>query len=201
MINFIWLCLLAGGILAAAWNGRIDAISQGTITSATNAVTLALNLTGVMCLWLGMMRIAQKAGLVAGLAKLLSPLMRFVFPTIPKGHPAMGAIVATISANMLGLGNAATPLGINAMQELQKLNANKTDATPAMCTLLALCTTGLTFVPATLLAIMTAAGSTNPTQIIGPTIIVSMIATVVVLIADFICRNIFTANRGDANVK
>jgi spore maturation protein A len=191
MINMIWLVLILVGMVYAALWGDIALVTQSAITGADTAVTLAFKLTGVMCLWLGMMRIAEKAGLIKLIVKLLQPALGFIFPDIPKNHPAMGAIILTISANMLGMGNAVTPLGIKAMQELQKLNKEKTTATNSMCTLLVLCTAGFTLVPATVIALRTAAGSSNPTEIVGPTILVSLFATLSVLFLDRLCQKLF----------
>ncbi|AIF51541.1 nucleoside recognition domain-containing protein [Pelosinus sp. UFO1] len=188
MINLIWLLLLVAGILYAGWQGRIEVVTQGAISAAEGAVGLSFKLIGIMCLWLGIMKIAELAGIVNFISRLLGPVIRFLFPSVPKNHPAMGAIIMTLSANMLGLGNAVTPLGIKAMQELQQLNKEKDTASPAMCTLLALCTAGFTLVPATIIAIRSAAGSVNPTEIIGATLIVSFIATISVIIADRLCR-------------
>ena len=191
MINLIWLLLLTTGIIYAGMQGKIEVVTQSAISAAEGAVGLSLRLIGVMCLWLGIMKIAELAGIVGLISRLLSPLIHFVFPSVPKNHPAMGAIIMTLSANMLGLGNAVTPLGIKAMQALQKLNPKKDTASDAMCTLLALCTAGFTLIPATMIAIRSAAGSVNPTEIVGPTLIVSSMATAGVIIADRICRTLY----------
>lgn len=196
MINVIWLLLMGGGIIYAAMNGRVDQVTQAAIGAAEQAVDLAFKLTGVMCLWLGMMKIAERAGLVRLVSAVVGPLIHLVFPSVPRSHPAMGAIIMTISANMLGLGNAVTPLGIRSMQELQKLNNDKDTASPAMCTLLALCTTGFTLVPATVIAIRAAAGSVAPAEIVGATLAVSLVATLVVLVVDRICRAACGVRRG-----
>lgn len=188
MINFVWVFLIACGIIYAGLNGRIDLVTQSALSAAESAVNLSFKLVGVMCLWLGIMKIAEQAGIVKAISFLIGPLIRRIFPEVPPNHPAMGAIIMTISANMLGLGNAVTPLGIKAMQELQKLNRVKDTASGPMCTLLALCTTGFTLVPATIIAIRTAAGSINPAEIVGATLTVSFLATVIVLLADRICR-------------
>ncbi len=192
MINLIWLLLLAGGIIYAGLTDRIELVTPSAITAAENAVTLAFKLTGVMCLWLGMMKIAERAGLVRLMSFIIGPFIRRIFPGVPPGHPAMGAIVMTVSANMLGLGNAATPLGIKAMQELQKLSRDRETATPAMCTLLALCTTGVTLVPATVIALRAAAGSADPAEIVGATLAVSFTAAAAALTVDRICRAAYT---------
>ena len=188
VINYIWLFFLLAGIGYAGINGRIETVTYGAISGAETAVTLAFKLIGVMCLWLGLMKIAERAGLINLFSWLLGPVIRLLFPGVPKGHPALGAIVMTVSANMLGLGNAVTPFGIKAMQHLQELNPRKEIATPAMCTLLALCTTGFTLVPATIIALRSAAGSVNPAEIVGVTVLTSMVATLAALTADFLCR-------------
>lgn len=195
MINVIWLFLLVAGIVYAGLQGRIDVVTQSAISGAEGAVALSLKLVGVMCLWLGIMKIAEVAGIVRFIARLLSPIVCFLFPSVPRNHPAMGSIIMTLSANMLGLGNAVTPLGIKAMQALQQLNSKKDTASDAMCTLLALCTAGFTLIPATIIAIRSAAGSVNPTEIVGSTLVVSFMATVSVIVADRICRMIY-ATRG-----
>lgn len=191
MINLVWLLLMASGIIYAGMNGRIEVVTASAISAAKNAVELSLNLIGVMCLWLGIMKIAELSGLIRIISYILQPVVGFLFPTVPKNHPAMGAIILTLSANMLGLGNAVTPLGIKAMQELQTINPQKDTATKAMCTLLALCTTGFTLVPATIIALRSAAGSVNPTEIVGSTLVVSLFATIFVLIIDRLCQVIF----------
>ncbi|CUH94074.1 putative membrane protein [Propionispora sp. 2/2-37] len=188
MINFMWLFLIASGIIYAGLQGNIGTVAVSAISGAEAAVMLAFKLMGVMCLWLGMMKIAEKAGMIHFFAVVLGPLVRALFPGIPNKHPAMGAIIMTLSANMLGLGNAVTPLGIKAMQELQKLNGNRKTASANMCTLLALCTAGFTLIPATIIALRAAAGSVNPGEIIGATLIVSFSATLTVVIADRIFR-------------
>lgn len=188
MINAVWFLLIACGIGYAAWQGNVEIITSSAISGAEAAVTLAFKLIGVMCLWLGIMKIAETAGIVRFFAKLMHPLIRLLFPALPKSHPASGSIVMMISANMFGLGNAVTPLGIKAMQELQKLNPSKDTASAEMCTLLAICTTGFTIVPATIIAIRSAAGSQCPAEIVGVTLIVSFTATVSTLLLDRIIR-------------
>ena len=191
MINLIWMILISSGIIYAGLNGRIEVVTSSAISAAKDAVELSINLIGVMCLWLGIMKIAEAAGLIKVISYLLQPIIGLLFPSVPKSHPAMGAIIMTLSANLLGLGNAVTPLGIKAMQQLQTLNPKKDTATAAMCTLLALCTTGFTLVPATIIALRSAAGSVNPTEIVGSTLIVSLFATIFVLIIDRLCQVIF----------
>ena len=183
MINFIWAGLLIVGIIVGALTGNIDAVTNAAIDNARTGVDLALGLIGVMTLWLGLMKIAEESGLVQGLAKLLRPIMVKLFPEVPADHPAMGAIIMNMAANMLGLGNAATPLGLKAMKELQNLADDKETATNSMVTFLAINTSSVTLVPASTIAILAAAGATNPTEIIGPTIAATIVSTVVAVIA------------------
>src|SRR5688500_2096253 len=128
MFNYIWLALMDVALLVAAFLGTAADVTKGAIDSAKTAVEISIGLVGIMTLWLGMMRIAEAAGLVTVLGRLLRPVSRFMFPEIPPEHPAIGAIVMSIAANMLGLNNAATPLGIKAMEEMQKLNPEKETA-------------------------------------------------------------------------
>src|SRR5215212_5502696 len=125
MLNYIWFGLMAIALVVAAFNGTAEAVSKAAVESASTAVTIAIGLVGIMTLWLGMMRIAEAAGLVTLLGKLLRPFMRWMFPEVPPDHPAAGAMVLAIAANVLGLSNAATPLGIKAMEELQRLSPEK----------------------------------------------------------------------------
>jgi spore maturation protein SpmA len=187
MLNFIWLGLILSGVFVAGLLGRISGdqgIAEGAFTSAKSAVTLALGLVGGMMLWLGMLRLADKAGLVRGIAWALRPVMRLLFPEIPPDHPATGAMILNMAANLLGLGNAATPLGLKAMQELDKLNPRPGTATNSMVTFLALNTSAVTLIPATSLIYVSAAGIPNPHGILLPTILATFCAaTVAVLLA------------------
>lgn len=183
MINIIWVGLILIGFIVGGLTGNIDAVTNAAIEGAKSAVELAIGLTGVMALWLGIMRIAEDSGLIKGISKFLKPIMIILFPEIPPEHPAMGAMIMNLSANILGLGNAATPFGLKAMEELQKLNKHKDTATDAMVTFLAINTSSVTLIPASTIAILAAAGATNPTEIIGPTIIATTISTVTAIIA------------------
>ena len=189
MLNYIWFGLMLIALIVAAFNGTADAVSKAAIDSAKTAVEIAIGLVGVMTLWLGIMRIAEASGLVTLLGRALRPVLRWLFPEVPADHPANGAIVMSIAANMLGLNNAATPLGIKAMEELQSLNPNKDTATNPMVTFMALNTSGVQLIPATMIGVLAAAGSTNPTAIIGPSIVATFIGTVAaVLAAKFLQR-------------
>lgn len=158
-------------------------VTNEVISIAGTAVTIALGLIGIMALWLGVMKVAEDAGLIAKLANLLRPITKRLFPEIPSDHPAIGAMIMNISANMLGLGNAATPFGLKAMDELDKLNPEKGTATNAMVTFLAINTAGLTLIPATAIAVRAASGSADPAIIIGPSIFGATCATLTGIIA------------------
>ncbi len=162
---------------------------EGILKIANVAVELALGLIGVMALWLGIMQIAEAAGLVLLLSKIVKPIMVRVFPDVPPDHPAIGAMVMNMTANFLGLSNAATPLGLKAMEELNKLNPVAGTATNAMCMFLTINTTALTLVPATVIAIRLTLGSTNPTDIIMPTFLATFVSLILgVLFTRFIQR-------------
>ncbi len=194
MLNYIWIALIVIGILVAIGKDLTqpaDPASQGhfvTLTKVTNegivdsaktAVTLAIGLIGIMALWLGVMKIADQAGLTAALARALRPITTRLFPDVPADHPAMGAMVMNISANILGLANAATPLGLKAMEELNKLSKKAGTATDAMCTFLVINTSNVQIIPATVIAIRASAGSSNPTEILGPVIVATAVALIV----------------------
>lgn len=183
MLNYIWFGLMALALVIAAFTGKIEAVSNAAVESAKTAVEIAIGLVGVMTLWLGIMRIAEAGGLVALLGRLLRPVLRWLFPEVPAEHPANGAIVMSIAANMLGLNNAATPLGIKAMEELQTLNEEKETASNPMVTFMALNTSGVQLIPTTMIGILLAAGSKNPTWIIAPGIIATFIGTAAAVIA------------------
>ncbi len=183
MINVIWFLFLVVGIVVAAFNGNIEVVTQAAIDYANIAVDLSLGLIGVMALWLGIMKIAEESGLVQKLARGLKPIMIRLFPDVPAEHPAMGAIIMNMAANMLGLGNAATPLGLKAMKELQSINPQKDTATNAMCTFLAINTSSVTLIPAAVIALRAAAGSVSPAEIIGPTLVATTASTIAAVIA------------------
>lgn len=188
MMNKIWLALLLIGFGTAALTGKVDAITGGALDAAKAGIELTLTLAGVMALWMGIMKIAEEAGLMEGLAKLLRPVISFLFPTVPKDHPAVGAIVMNLSANILGLGSAATPLGLKAMEGLQELNQDKEEASEAMCTFLALNTSSFTLIPGTVIALRAAAGSQSPSSIVGATLVASIGAFCVGVTVDWLFR-------------
>jgi len=169
---------------------KLKAITQAAIDFANTAVEIAIGLIGVMALWLGLIKVAEEAGLVKVLTRLLSPITKRIFPDVPSDHPAIGAIIMNTAANMLGLSNAATPLGLKAMEELNKLNPKAGTATNAMVTFLAINTGGLILIPATAIAVRAASGSANPGIIIGTAIFGAGCATVTGVIASKILQRL-----------
>ncbi len=176
MLNYIWFGLIIVAVLLGGINGKIEDVTKAGLDSAGTAVTISIGLVGVMALWLGIVKIAEEAGLMKLLARGLAPILRIVFPEVPRDHPAMASMMMNIAANMLGLSNAATPLGLKAMEDLQKLNRNPGVATNSMCTFLAVNTAGLQLIPASMISLMASAGSREPTAIIGTTIAASAAA-------------------------
>jgi len=183
MLNYIWFGLMAIALIVAAFLGTADAVTKGATDSAKTAVEIALGLIGILTLWSGMMRVAEASGLVTLLGRALRPVLRLLFPEVPPEHPASGAIVLSVAANMLGLNNAATPLSIKAMEELQTLNEDKETASNPMVTFMALNTSGVQLIPATMIGVLVAAGSKNPTAIISTSIIATAIGTLAAVIA------------------
>ena len=183
VLNYIWLALVLLAVAIGGWNNRWKEVTDGAFDGAKTAVTIALGLIGVMALWLGVMRLAERAGLVQKIARALQPIMRRLFPDVPAEHPAMGAMLMNMAANMLGLGNAATPLGLRAMRDLESLNPHPGAATNAMCTFLAINTASVQLIPTTAIAILVAAGSTRPTAIVGTALLATLCAATTAIIA------------------
>jgi spore maturation protein SpmA len=178
MLNLIWLGLLLIGVLVAGITGQFAVINQAALNAAKSAVMdVALPLSGAMTLWLGMVRLAEKAGLIQQMARFIRPLLIRLFSDVPPDHPAMGSIVMNMAANMLGVSNAATPLGLRAMTQLNELNTKQGVATNAMCTFLAINTSSIQLVPATAINILAINGSKNPTGIVGSTLMATFLAT------------------------
>jgi spore maturation protein SpmA len=178
LLNVVWLGLIVVSLLLGGFSGRLDALGSGAIQSARDGVILAGNLVAVMTLWLGMMRLAAEAGLVHRLGRAIRPALAWLFPQVPRDHPALGSITMNFAANLLGLDNAATPLGLRAMEELDSLNPHPGVATNAMCMLLAMNAAGLTLVPTTVIGVLIAVHSRNPAAIIAPTMVATAVAHV-----------------------
>lgn len=201
MLNYIWFGLMAVALVVAAINGTAEAVTTGAVESAATAVQIAIGLIGIMTLWLGMMRVAEAAGLVSVVGRALRPVLRWLFPDVPASHPAAGAIVLALAANMLGLNNAATPLGIKAMEELQTLNPDKDTATNAMVTLMAVTTAGVQLVPAAMIGVLAAAGSISPTAIIAPTILATFAGTIAAVAAARLLQRFYPQAPASAEVR
>ncbi len=177
MLNYIWLGLVVLAVLIGGLNGHLDDAIKSCFDMARAAVMdIALPLSAIMTIWLGVMRLAEKSGLIFFLARALRPILRALFPDVPPDHPAMGSMVMNIAANMLGLGNAATPLGLRAMMELQKLNPEPSTATNAMCTFLTINTASIQLIPMTAIGILAVAGGRNPTAIVGTAFLATIIS-------------------------
>ena len=180
MLNYIWFGLIFISVVVGTITGRIDQVTDAAITMSKTSVEIAIGLIGIMALWLGTMKIAEDSGLIQIIAKSLRPITIRLFPDVPSDHPAIGSIVLNMAANMLGLGNAATPLGLKAMKELQELNEHKDTATDAMCTFLAINTSSVQIIlPATVVGLMGAAAN----QIFITTIIATSLSTVAAIIS------------------
>jgi spore maturation protein A len=202
MINYIWFGLMAIGIITGIVTGNAQAITEAALKWANTAVELSLGMIGVMTLWMGIMRIAENSGLVAKLSRALRPIMVRLFPDVPGDHPAMGAMLMNISANMLGLGDAATPFGLKAMKELQELNTTEDTATDSMCTFLVINTASVLVIPSTIIAYRVAAGSKNPAEIIGPSLVATLVSaiTAVVIVKMFSRLSKYKATKPDKKV-
>lgn len=183
MLNYPWLGLLLTAVLVGGFTGRLPQATDAGIKAAETAVTLSLGLVGVMTLWLGLMRLAERSGLVSVLARALKPVLRRLFPDVPPDHPAMGSMVLNIAANMLGLNNAATPLGLRAMRDLETLNPRPGTATNAMCTFLAINTGSVQLLPVSAIALFASAGARHPTAIVGTTLLATLVSSAAGLIA------------------
>lgn len=189
MLNIIWLGLMLTSVFFGAINGRIPEVVAAVTASAKMAFELGLGLAGIMIFWLGLMQIAEDSGLIQLFARLIRPIMRRLFPDVPEDHPAVGAMVMNIAANMLGIVNAATPFGLKAMSELDKLNSEKGTATNAMCLFLAINTSSVQLVPATAMAYLVAAGADNPSDVIVTSLIATLCSTVAAIVITKFLQN------------
>ena len=188
MVNVIWAVLIFIAIIYSLLSGQIDTINNGILTHATTGVNLILEMMPLIVLWTGIMKIAEKSGLLEVFSRALNPVLRRLFPSLPKTHKALGYIASNIGANMLGLGSAATPFGLKAMDELQKDNPKKDTATEAMITFLVLNTGGVTLIPTTVIALRIMHGSINPTEIIITSILATAVSSISGLLLDYFIR-------------
>jgi spore maturation protein A len=190
-MNYIFFILIVGSIIIGAINGKLQDAVNAVMSGAELSVKVAFSLIGIMAFWLGMMKIAQKAGIIDWISKVLKPIAKFLFNEIPSDSPATGDIAMNFSANAFGLSNAATPFGIKAMEELQKVNKDKTSASNAMCMLLGMNTAGFQLIPTTVLAVLVGVGYENPTEIIAPTLLVTLIAFISAIILSKIFQKLW----------
>ena len=190
-MNYIFVFLILISIITAIYTGKIEEVTNELLNASQRAVQVSIGLIGIMAFWLGIAKIAQKSGLINLISKLISPILKLIFNELPKNSPAFSNIALNITANALGLSNAATPFGIKAMKDIKK-EENKGDiATNSMCIFLAMNTAGFQIVPATVLAILIAAGAKNPTEIIIPTFIVTLSSFIFAIIVAKILAKIW----------
>ena len=204
MLNYIWAFMILVGVLYAAFTGNMAAVTDAALNSAGEAVSLCITMAGVMALWMGLMRIAEKAGLITGLSSGIQPFLSFMFPNLPKKHPARKYIATNFIANILGLGWACTPAGLRAMEELGKLEEERGTpgygkeghepkvASREMCTFLILNTSSLQLIPVNMIVYRTQYGSANPAAVIAPAIVATLFSTLVAII---FCK-LMDRNRG-----
>lgn len=198
-MNWIFYLFIVVSIITAAITGRLSDVVEALLTGAKTSVTIALSLIGIMAFWLGMMKIAQKSGLIELIAKLIKPITRKLFNEIPEDSPAIGDIAMNFTANAFGLTNAATPIGIKAMEELQEHNIDKSSASNAMCLFLAMNTAGFQLIPATVIGILAGVGYPNPTSIIAPVLMVTTLSFTFAIICAKIFQHIWTPQTAQNN--
>lgn len=192
-MNYIFYFLIVFSIIIGAINGKLQDVVNAIMSGAELSVKVAFSLIGIMAFWLGIMKVAEKSGLVKWISKLLRPITKFLFNEVPEDSPAIAQIAMNFTANAFGLANAATPFGIRAMENLQKVNNKKDTASDSMCLLLGMNTAGFQLIPTTVLAILVGIGYKNPTEIIAPTLIVTLVAFISAILlaktAQWICNN------------
>lgn len=190
-MNYIWCFLVLISFIFGAINGTLSEVTDAIFSGCRSAVQITLTLLGIMTFWLGIMKVAEKSGIVEFISELLKPIAKWIFPEIPSNSPIIGDVAMNFSANALGLSNAATPIGIKAMEGMQEINEDKESASNSMCMLLAMNTAGFQLIPATVIAILSAKGSHNPSEIIVPTLIVTSTAFISAIIIAKIFSKIF----------
>ena len=195
-MNYIFFLLISISIIVGLINGRLDQVVTAMFDGCNLAVKIAFSLIGIMAFWLGIMKIAEKSGFVTFLSKIIYPILRPLFKDIKKDSPALGDITMSISANALGLTNAATPIGLKVMKELQEENPNKEEATDSMCMFLGMNTAGFQIIPATVIAILVGIGAKNPSEIIIPTLIVTTVSFIVAIFTAIVLKRIWIKKEG-----
>ena len=190
-MNYIFFALIAISIIIGIFNNTLNDVVNAMLSACNTAVKISFSLIGIMAFWLGIMRIAEKSGLVQVLSKLLNPIAKILFNDVKKDSPVVGDITMSVAANALGLTNAATPIGLKVMKELQEDNKNKDTATDSMCMFLGMNTAGFQIIPATVIAVLVGVGAKNPSEIILPTLIVTSISFLVAIITALIFRKMW----------
>lgn len=198
-MNYIFYFLIVASIIIGAINGKLQDVVNSIMDGAELSVKIVFSLIGIMAFWLGMMRIAEKSGIIKFISKLLQPITKFLFNELPENSPAIGDIAMNFTANAFGLANAATPFGIRAMEELQKENKEKKQASNSMCLFLGMNTAGFQLIPTTVLAVLVGIGYKNPTEIIAPTLIVTSIAFVSAILIAKIFQGLTAKKGGSEN--
>lgn len=188
MVSLTWGIFILLAIVFSLFSGNIEALNNEIVTSGTSALEMILTILPVLVIWMGLMKIAEDSGLLRKMAKKAEPILGKLFPSVPKGNPAIGYIASNVIVNMMGLGSAATPFGLKAMQELQKINTKKNTASPAMITFLVLNTGGVTIIPTTIISLRAMHGSANPTEVIVTAVLATLCAAVSGLVLDAIIR-------------
>lgn len=192
-MNYIFYLLIVVSLLVGAINGKLQDVVNAVMSGAELSVKIAISLIGIMAFWLGIMRVAEKAGIIKWISNLLKPVTKYLFDEIPQDSPAIGDIAMNFSANAFGLSNAATPFGIKAMEELQKENKDRTTASNSMCLFLGMNTAGFQLIPTTVLAVLVGIGYKNPTEIIAPTLLVTLIAFISAIIFAKIGQKLYSS--------
>lgn len=191
MLNYIWGTLIIISIIVGAFTGNISNVTIAAIESSKEAITLALTMLGILAMWSGLMRVAETGGIIESLTKKMSPILNFLFPEIPKNHESRKYIATNIVANVLGLGWAATPPGLKAMQSLQEINPDKNQASVSMCTFLIINISSVQLISINMIAYRLQYGSLNPTEVIGPSLIATIMSTVVgIVYAKFMAKTV-----------
>jgi spore maturation protein A len=192
MINTVWFVLMGLGIAVAISSGQMSMIAPTIFSSADKAIHFCLGLAGIIAFWSGILKIAETSGITEIIARLFQPVLTLLFPTISNQKKTLGLISLTVAANLLGLGNIATPLGLKTMTELQQLNPNPDKASDEICTFLALVLGGLSLIPSTLIAIRSQAGSKDPAIILGPVFLVTLVGTLTALVVNFLALKLLS---------